>query len=88
MSHNANDTAPGPTSSIVQPLQDVSLSLLTRILFLSILRIARTCHAVRLAVRDYFSWMSDVDERLSQFFNDPLAFWSLQALSRSKTVEH
>ncbi|KAI0083370.1 hypothetical protein BDY19DRAFT_910654 [Irpex rosettiformis] len=45
----------------------------------SILRLARTCKAAHAAMRDYFSRAFDINNHLSRFFDDPLAFRSLQA---------
>ncbi|KAI0083366.1 hypothetical protein BDY19DRAFT_702552 [Irpex rosettiformis] len=103
MAHNANDAPPDPTSSIVQLLQNLSLSPPSRDVFAtqiisnyilydlifagsspgSILRVARTCHAAHLAMRDYFSRTFNINKHLSRFFDDPLAFRSLQARTSS-----
>ncbi|KAI0083367.1 hypothetical protein BDY19DRAFT_900417 [Irpex rosettiformis] len=45
----------------------------------SILRFSRTCHAAHLATRDYFARTFKINKHLSRFFDDPLAFRSLQA---------
>ncbi|KAI0083368.1 hypothetical protein BDY19DRAFT_910652 [Irpex rosettiformis] len=45
----------------------------------SILRLARTCKAAHAAMRDYFPRAFNINKHLSHFFDDPLAFRSLQA---------
>ena len=45
----------------------------------SILCLARTCQAAHAAMRDYFARAFNINKHLTRFFDDPLAFRSLQA---------
>ena len=45
----------------------------------SILRLSRTCRVALAATRDYFTRAFNINKHLTRFFDDPLAFRSLQA---------
>lgn len=45
----------------------------------SILCLARTCRAAHASMRDYFTRTFNINKHLTRFFDDPLAFRSLQA---------
>ena len=45
----------------------------------SILCLARTCKVAHIAMRDYFTRTFNINRHLTRFFDDPLAFRSLQA---------